>query len=555
MLDEAETRQIRIDVAALAAGLGIPVIPTVATKNQGMRELVDAALSQALQQSGEPLRIDYGTQIEVELSVLEELIIAVPGLVQRYNPRYLAIKLLEGDAYVQSIIKKEGSAAAAILAAQNGGMARLQKVYDDNLDSVIVESRYQYIANIVKQAVRKEENLSDNTVSDKIDRVVLNRFLGIPIFLLLMFGMFQFTFTLGAPLTDYLDTFFSWLGSLAAANISSPLLSSLVVDALIGGVGSVLLFVPPIFLLFLFISVLEDSGYMARAAYIIDRFMQSLGLHGKSFIPLIVSFGCNVPAVMATRTLESKSDRMITMLITPLMSCSARLPVYILFAGAFFSTYQGLIIFSLYLLGIVLAITMAYLFKRFLFKGEEAPFIMELPPYRMPDPKATFLHVWDLGKSFLTRAGTIILAGVILVWVLANAPWGVEYASTDSLMGMIGSALAPIFAPLGFGTWQAASALIFGFLAKEAVVGTLGVIYGSGDAGLTATISQLWTPLSAYSFMVMSFLYVPFVAAYPLKRPGGNSRGWTLFAVAYSLILGWVMAFIVYQGGRLLGFN
>ena len=314
-----------------------------------------------------------------------------------------------------------------------------------------------------------------------------------------------------------------------------------------------MVFVPPIFLLFLIISILEDSGYMARAAYIMDRFMQNLGLHGRSFIPLLIGFGCNVPAVMAARSLENKGDRLTTILIAPLMSCAARLPVYVLFVGIFFTAYQGLAVFSLYLLGIVLAIIAAHLFKKFLFRGEEAPFILEIPPYRIPTLKTALLHMWERGRQFLKKAGTIIFAAVVLVWAMSNLPWGVEYASQESLMGMMGSWLAPVFEPLGFGTWQAASALIFGLLAKEIVVGTLAVVYGAGEVGLAAAISSAYTPLSAFSFMVMVLVYSPCVATIAAIRRETDSRGWTAFAIGYSLVLGWVLALTVYQGGKLLG--
>jgi ferrous iron transport protein B len=281
--------------------------------------------------------------------------------------------------------------------------------------------------------------------------------------------------------------------------------------------------------------------------------MHSLGLHGKSFIPLLIGFGCNVPAIMATRTLENKHDRLITILINPLMSCTARLPVYVLFAGAFFSARQGLVIFSIYLLGLILAVLSGLLFKRFLFKGETSHFVMELPPYRVPTLKSTLIHMWERGSSFIRKAGTIIFAAVVLIWVLSNLPAGVEYASHKSVLGRIGGFIAPIFKPAGFGTWEAAAALIFGILAKEVVVGTLGIVYGVGEAGLTDVISNYWTPLSAYAFMVMTLIYIPCIATIAAIKRETNSWGWTIFAISYSLILGWLMAVLVYQIGRLIG--
>ena len=434
----------------------------------------------------------------------------------------------------------------------------LINILGDELEAIIAERRYGFISGLLKEVVSRRSTLEERlTISDKIDQVVTNRFLGLPLLLLAMWAVFQFTFKLGDPLIGWMEAAFEglgglftgWFGSLGA----SEMLVSFVVDGIIGGVGSVLVFIPPIFLLFLALSFLEDSGYMARAAYIMDRFMHFLGLHGKSFLPLLIGFGCNVPAIMATRTLESKQDRLITILINPLMSCAARLPVYVLFAGAFFAAYQGWVIFSLYLLGIVLAVLVGKIFKTYLFKGGVAPFVMELPPYRLPTLKSVLIHMGQRGSSFIRKAGTIILGVVVLVWLLSNLPLGVEYASQESVIGKIGSVLAPLFAPAGFGNWEAAAALIFGILAKEVVVGTLGVLYGMDEAGLSQAIAQHWTPLSAYAFMVMTLIYVPCMAVIGAIRQETNSWGWTVFAIAYSLVLGWVMAVLVFQGGRLLG--
>ncbi|MDI3535374.1 MAG: ferrous iron transport protein [Thermosediminibacterales bacterium] len=425
---------------------------------------------------------------------------------------------------------------------------------------MIADRRYGFIGGLAKEVISRRQTAEDRlSISDKIDRIVTNRYLGIPIFLLAMWAVFQFTFKVGDPLIGWIETFFEWFGGavgMLLERVGAPgFLNSLIVDGIIGGVGSVLVFIPNIFLLFFAISLLEDSGYMARAAYIMDRFMHTLGLHGKSFIPLLIGFGCNVPAIMAARTLENKRDRLIAILIIPLMSCSARLPVYVLFAGAFFSERQGLVIYSLYLLGIALAVMMGMIFKRFMFKGETSHFVMELPPYRMPTFKTTFIHMWERGSSFIRKAGTTIFTVVILIWALSNLPVGVEYASQESILGRIGSFAAPIFKPAGFGRWEAAAALLFGILAKEVVVGTLGVIYGAGEAGLTDIVSQYWTPLSAYAFMVMTLIYIPCAAAIGAIKRETNSWGWSAFAVAYTLILGWLMAVLVYQIGRLVGLS
>ncbi len=406
----------------------------------------------------------------------------------------------------------------------------------------------------VKEKWSLDQRLS---FSDRIDRVVTNRFLGLPIFLFFMWLTFKLTFSVGGVFLDYIDTFFGLLGEKAALLIQvvhgPSWLASLLQEGIIGGVGSVLVFLPNIFFLFLAISIMEETGYMARGAFVMDRLMHAMGLHGKSFIPMVLGFGCNVPAIMATRTLENPKDRIVTILVNPLMSCSARLPIYVLFAGALFSAHQGTVIFSLYLLGVVLAILLARLFKTIFFKGEPAPLVMELPPYRLPTWRSVLLNTWHRSMIFVKKAGTVIFVTVVLIWFLASMPLGVEYASRQSIIGHIGTLLAPILKPAGFGLWQAAVALFFGILAKEVVVGTLGTLYGTGEEKLGASIAQHFTPLTAYAFMVMSLVYIPCIATIGVIRRETNSWKWTGFAIGYSLILGWMLAVLVYQGGKLLG--
>lgn len=557
MMDEAKARGLNYNVQKLSAMLGVPVITTVATKKEGMDQLVAKVIEAANAGKESSLKIDYGNELEEELGQLESTIQNHGQLSAEYPARWLALKMLEEDEHIHNEVK--GRAGTADLVAQAEKSAtHLLDVIGEDTESLVADRRYGFITGVAKKSVTKRESAEQRlTRSDKIDSIVTSRFLGIPIFLFAMWAVFQFTFTLGDPMIGWVETFFEWFGGLVIAGLtainSSDLVISLMVDGIIGGVGSVLVFIPNIFLLFLAISFLEDSGYMARAAYVMDRFMNSLGLHGKAFIPLLVGFGCNVPAIMATRTLENKRDRMVTILIAPLMSCGARLPVYVLFVGAFFSANQGLVLFSLYILGIVLAVIMGKIFKTFLFPGEASPFVMELPPYRIPTLKGTFIHMWERGSAFLKKAGTIIFSIVVLIWVLSILPWGVEYASQESLVGKLGSFVAPIFAPAGFGTWEAASALVFGILAKEVVVGTLGVIYGVGEEGLATAIQQFWTPLAAYSFMVMTLIYIPCAAVIGVIKRETNSWKWTGFAVGYTLALGWLMAVIIYQGGRLLG--
>jgi ferrous iron transport protein B len=315
----------------------------------------------------------------------------------------------------------------------------------------------------------------------------------------------------------------------------------------------VLVFIPPIFLLFIAISILEDSGYMARAAFVMDRLMHKIGLHGRSFIPMILGFGCNIPGIMACRTIENPKDRLTTILVNPFMLCGARLPIFVLLVGAFFPAHQGLVMFSMYLLGILVAIGAAFVFRKTILKGESGHFVMELPPYRLPTFKGVITHMWERGQLFLRKAGTIILAAVVVIWFLSSMPWGVEYASADSWIGQIGSFIAPVFAPAGFGQWQAGVSLIFGFLAKEVVVGTMGAIFAVEEGILGGTIAaQLgWTPLIALAFMVFCLLYVPCVAAIGAVHGETKSWKWAGFTALYTTVIAWVLSVMVYQVGRL----
>ena len=331
------------------------------------------------------------------------------------------------------------------------------------------------------------------------------------------------------------------------------------VDGIIAGLGALLEFAPPIFLLFFAISFLEDIGYMARAALISDRLMDAVGLHGKAFIPMILGFGCNVTGILAARSLDSRRDRLVSILVNPLISCSARLPVYVLFASAFFPRRRGLVVFSLYALGVVLAALVAKVLSVFIKPDVSSTFVMELPPYRMPRISGVLIQTWERGREFLHKAGTVILLAVVVVWALSNLPPGAAPGSPESLIGRIGGVMAPLLKPAGFGCWQAAAALVFGAIAKELIVGTLGVLYGSGvgsapgSASLVSAIQANWTPLSAYAFLVMSLVYMPCVATIAAIRRETGSRAWTAFAMAYPLVLGWTLAVIVYQAGRLIG--
>ena len=438
-----------------------------------------------------------------------------------------------------------------ILKAREESISHLKSMYGDDAETVIADARYGFISGLLKDVLKKPP-VERLTLSDRIDKVIVNRWLGIPLFLAIMYGVFQFVFTLSAPFMDWIDQFFGWLGGYASG-ISPDWLASLLADGVIGGLGSVLIFIPPIFLLFIAIAVLEDCGYMARAAFVMDRVMHKIGLHGRSFIPMILGFGCNIPGIMACRTIENPKDRLTTILINPFMSCGARLPVYVLLAGAFFPANTGLVVFSMYIIGIIVAIIMAQVLRKSILKGPSGHFVMELPPYRLPTISGVLIHMWERGSLFLKKAGTIIFGVVVLVWLLSSLPWGVEYASAQSVIGRIGSFVAPIFAPAGFGQWQAAVSLIFGFLAKEVVVGTMGTIFAVEEGILgDAIAAQLgWTPLIAFAFMVFCLLYVPCVAAIGVIRGETNSWRWAGFAALYTTVVAWIAATIIFQIGSL----
>jgi len=552
MADIIEQRKIKIDTKRIEELLGIPVVMTSGIKGTGLDKLKEAIIK-AKDRKGNSVKINYGKEIEEAIRKIEE---QLDDIVSPYPKRFLSLKLLEGDSGIIEEVKKAGYENVVKTALQES--SRLEKEFGFDIETEIIEKRYGFIEGIVHQCVKKLTTIEEKlTVSDKIDKVVTNRWLGIPIFAFMMWLTFQLTFTIGGFFADYIDTFFGWLAESSSAWLLSSgapnWLASLVGDGIISGVGAVLVFLPNIMIMFLFLSFLEDVGYMARAAFIMDKAMHAIGLPGRSFIPMILGFGCNVPAIMSTRTISDERDRLLTILINPFISCSARLPVYILFTGIFFKKNQGLIVFSLYALGILIAILSAKLFKSTIpkLKGPVSPLVMELPPYRLPSLKVVSIHTWERGREFLKKAGTIIFAGVIVIWLLASIPQSAEYASEATLIGRLGKFFAPLLKPAGFPFWQAAVALFFGIIAKEVVVGTFGTLFG-GEENLPMALSKMFTPLSAYSFMVMSLLYIPCIASIGVIFRETNSWRWTAFAVIYSLIVGWGVAVLIYQIGSLL---
>jgi len=423
---------------------------------------------------------------------------------------------------------------------------------------ILAERRYEAIANILESVVSKGDGRW--TYTDMFDHVFLHSMLGIPIFLSLFWAVFQFTFALSEPFMIVIELLFGRMGRLAEESIADPHLASFVAGGVIDGLGSVLVFVPPIFMLFLALSILEDSGYLARAAFVMDRLMYKLGLHGRSFIPMMMGFGCNIPAIMATRSIDNEKDRMITILINPLISCGARLPVYVLIAGAVFGVkYAGTAIFSMYLLGIVLAIIMALLFRRTLFKGVPSPFVLELPAYLVPNARTIVFHMWERSKWFLRRAGTIIFSTVIVVWFLSSHPWEATAGGElieNSYIASLGHLLEPIFRPFGW-DWMAAVALLFGLLAKEVVVGTYGILLGVGEEALGDSLVHLglFTPLTGYAFMAFVLIYSPCVATVSIVARETNSYRWAVLVMAYLVILAFTVSGMIVGIGRWLGFS
>jgi len=555
MMDVAESRGFVIDAQKMSEMLSVPIVPMIASKNKGTQELLRAAVESATNGSSHnSKRIHYGREVEDELGNIQKAIDKLDSdeLKRKYSSRLISLKLLENDQeFIDAIDILDDK--QSLMSTVSESIEHLKEIFGCDVESVIVDRRYGFVSGVGTEVIKRtgEER---HTRSDQIDRVLTNTFTGVPIFLFLMWLAFQLTFKVGAYPTDWIDHAVSGLSHLIEALMPETWYRSLILDGIVGGVGGVIVLLPNIFLLFFVISVLEDSGYMARAAFIMDGLMHKLGLHGKSFIPMLMGFGCNVPAIMATRTLESRTDRILTILIIPLMSCSARLPVYALLTAAFFPKYAGTVIFSLYLLGIVLAILMGRLFRKTLFRTPMVPLIIELPPYRIPTIKGTLIHMWERGSQFLKKVWTIVLAGAIIIWFLGTFPSGVDYASEASYAGKLGHIIEPVVAPLG-ADWRGGVALLFGFVAKEIVVATMGVLYGTGENQemLVEKLQTAMTPLSAFAFMVATLIYMPCLATVAAIKKETNSWRWTLFAVGYGLALAWILSTLVYQVGSLFG--
>ena len=603
MYDELGDKNFKLDFKALGKMIGIPIIPTVAVKGDGIKELFDKVIE--VYEDKDPIvkhiHINYGNLIEKSILKLQDEIWKNPEIAARYSTRYLAIKLLENDRTTFKLLEEIPNYTVIEQIALNE-IEKLEKEYGEISETIITDAKYGFIAGALKETCTELELRKNKEMGD-IDNILTHKIWGFPIFIFFMWAMFQATFTLGSYPMEWIDVGVGYLGNFLGSIMSEGTLKDLVIDGIIGGVGGVIIFLPNILILFFFISFMEDTGYMARVSFIMDKLMHKIGLHGKSFIPLLMGFGCNVPAIMATRTLENKKDRLLTMLITPFMSCSARLPVYVLIISAFFPKNQGLILFSIYMIGVILGIIVALILKSTLFAKLDAPFVMELPPYRIPTFKNTIKHMWYKGSQYLRKMGSVILLASIIIWGLLYFPRNVEYSSNydeqiaaieaDNLMpetekeseiyslelskaaehqmhsyiGRIGHFIEPAIRPLGF-DWKIGISLISGLAAKEIVVSSMGILYQAepdADKNSNNLVEKLqqqvhlngklkgekvFTPLVAFGFMLFVLIYFPCIAVITAIGRESNWK-WAVFTMFYTTALAWLVSFLTYQIGSI----
>ena len=597
MYDELEKQGNKFDYDSLSRMLGIPMIPTICRTGFGIEALFDRVI-QVYEEADPILRhihINYGEILEKGIANINAMLKKAADIPPSISKRYLSIKLLERDKEVE----KEVSAfpqAEAILQERDKNAAQIEALLKQDCETVFTDSRYGFIDGALRETFHRNK-IQEVTSTQLIDTFVTHRILGFPIFILFMWIMFEVTFRLGDYPMQWIEWLVAVLGDFMREHMTDGPLKDLLVDGIVGGVGGVIVFLPNILILYAFISFMEDSGYMARAAFIMDKLMHKMGLHGKSFIPLVMGFGCNVPAIMASRTIESRNSRMITMLVNPLMSCSARLPVYVLLSGIFFPEHAGTVLLCLYVTGILLAVLMARIFRRFLFKGEDVPFVMELPPYRMPTGKSILLHMWEKAKQYLHKMGGVILVASIIIWFLSYFPLhspeesridqqiaSIEQVGNltpeqeetlsllkhqkatvhqkNSYIGLIGETLQPVLSPLGF-DWKMSVALMTGMAAKEVVVSTLSVLYvGEADDEGSPQLDRMlkadcyedgtpvFTPLVALSFMLFVLIYFPCVATVSAIVHESGSWKWGFFVIGYTCVLAWIVSFLFYQIGR-----
>ena len=565
MYDELEATGAKLDYQNLGSMIGIPMVPTVAKTGKGLDKLLDTIIDmfEGDNKSARHIHINYGTILEPEISKLADILHETEDFPQQFPARYWAVKMLEGDKEVATLLQNSKSydklEKQATISSEE-----VKKQLDIDAETAISDAKYGFISGALHETFT-EGKKEANKRTRKLDKLIVNKWLGFPLFILLMWLMFSVTFWLGAFPQDWIAMGFDALGEFFNGIIPEGAWRSLVVDGIIGGVGAVAEFLPNIILLYMFISLMEDSGYMSRAAFLMDKMMHGMGLHGKSFIPMIMGFGCNVPAIMATRSIESKSSRLITILVVPFMSCSARLPIYLLLAGAFFPKYAATVMICLYLLGIIVAVLTAKLLRLTAFKQDETPFVMELPPYRWPTLRATLKHIWEKCYQYIKKIGTVILLASVIIWVLSYYPHTdiseTELAQTETIseteateiqyenscLGMIGKFIAPVMSPMGF-DWKISVAVLSSIPAKEIVVSTLGVLYGGEDDNLGEALQKSGdlTPASALALMVFMLLFFPCIATIGAVASETKKVKWALFSVFYNTAVAWIVAYITY---------
>ncbi len=603
MYDELEKKRVTFDYDSLGKMMGIPIIPTVASKGIGVDELFDKLIEvyEDRDPSVRHIHINYGSFIESSIKKIQDVIWKNPKITDKLSSRYVAVKLLETDKTTLSQLEKYSN-YDEIKSITTKTIAELEKEYGERSETIITDAKYGFIDGALKETYH-EPKKDRYKIKRELDDLLTHKFWGFPIFLFLMWLMFQGTFTLGSYPMQWIDDGVKLLGEFLQNNMPAGAIRDLVVDGIIGGVGGVIIFLPNILILFFFISLMEDTGYMARASFIMDKLMHKIGLHGKSFIPLVMGFGCNVPAIMATRTLDNKKDRILTMIITPFMSCSARLPVYVLLISAIFPQNQGLVLFSIYLIGILLAIVTALIMKRIAFAKKEVPFVMELPPYRIPTLRNTSLHMWHKGQQYLKKMGNVILLASILIWALGYFPRNVKYTTDydtqitslqtnkqlaqsekdqkighlevqkeserqeQSYIGQLGHFIEPAIRPLGY-DWKMGVSIITGLAAKEIVVSSMGILYQAdvkADENSRSLKDELvaqthnagelrgqkvFTPLVSFGFMLFVLIYFPCVAVIAAIKKE-SSWGWAVFTMVYTTAIAWLVAFATYQIGSL----
>jgi ferrous iron transport protein B len=622
MDDEARNRGIVINTHTLAELLGMPVVNTVACRGEGLQDLLESVVS--VHEGKNPLsrhiHIPFGREVEEEIQEIQKILRKDPSLTTTFSTRWLSVKLLEHDRQIVEEMRSSSVFAPEIEAQVEKSDRHIEEILGDESESILADGRYGFISGIIHEAChyQKPDRL---LISEQIDRILINRVLGLPIFLFFLWLMFYATFAIGRIPVKWLEWLVGRFSIVVAGHLPEGVVRDLVVNGIIAGMGSVIVYLPNILMLFFFIALFEDTGYMARAAFTMDRLMHFVGLHGKSFIPLVMGFGCNVPAIMAARSLENRTDRILTILINPLISCSARLPVFVLVAGACFGGNAGNVIYSIYLLSILLAVGMGRLFRKTLFKGETSSFVLELPPYRIPLFKSVVIHMWENGSIFLKKVAGVIFFASIIIWFLSSFPVNSELSGEfkargallqerfemrthaieqeiasssgesdrslrlkeiellkrenreetqrlheefnrrnmeTSVLGRLGRALEPMVRPLGFG-WRESIALLTGFSSKEIMISTLSILYhaeekttGAGSS-LDRIIAREWPPLNAYSFLVFTLIYIPCIGTLAVIIKELGSYKWGLFVMGYTLTLAWILSFLIYQVGRLLG--